>query len=88
MLNINRNSNRNMERHKVKIPKCMDRRTKKDQWRKLSIYKKNDQECKRTAKANCNELVKIREKELVLKCKQNYRFNWEKSVKAQEKDID
>ena len=80
MLNINRNSNRNMERHKVKIPKCMDRRTKKDQWRKLSIYIKNDQECKRTAKANCNELV--------LKCKQNYRFNWEKSVKAQEKDID
>ena len=30
MFNINRNSNRNMERHKVKIPKCMDRRTKKD----------------------------------------------------------
>ena len=24
----------------------------------------------------------------VRKCKQNYRFNWEKSVKAQEKDID
>lgn len=54
----------------------------------MSIYIKNDQECKRTAKANCNELVKIREKELVLKCKQNYRFNWEKSVKVQEKDID